>query len=274
VQPTRARELTRPFTSLTNFRDIGGQQTSDGHVVKTGVLFRSEDLSRIKTRDLEQLRQLNLRLICDLRSPAECRRRPSRVAADSSLRIVNIPLHDEAKLKGNGKLLLRCLLSKNGDAHFRAFCRGYYHHLAFERTALVGQVVSLLAREESLPALIHCTAGRDRTGFIAALIQLLLGVPYQTVLDEYLCTNDRYAPRLEKLLKLVRILTLFQVPSERVRLLLMAHPDSLAEVHDSIVREHGSIEGYLSDACSLDGQALKTLRQSLLVRHQTGHTAT
>lgn len=259
-------EVVYPFERVSNFRDVGGLTTVDGRTLKTGVLFRSEELSRMTARDLATLRGFNFKLICDLRSPRERREKPSPVARIETIRVVNIPILPPANQDGSSrKLLFSFLFGKTGGDRFREFSRACYHSIAFEQTSRIRDVIMLLSKEESLPALIHCSAGKDRTGFLAALIQLLAGVPYEMVMDDYLLTNDHFRPRLENFIKWMRLMTLCQVSPERIRLVAMAHPEFLDEVHTLIVKNYGSVEAYLCEACKLEHDTLRNLKNRLLV---------
>lgn len=258
--PREIRDVARPFQTLWNFRDIGGLKTADGRRLRTGVLFRSDELSRLSAGDVAKLQALGIRLICDLRSPQESERRRPRVL-EKSIRVVNVPIHEQDVSRTK---LLGFLFGKTGGERFREFSRDYYRHIAFGQTARIRRVITLLSEEQSLPALIHCTAGKDRTGFVAALIQLLVGVPYEAVLEDYLRTNDYFGPRLEKLIKVMRILTLSQVASERMRLILMASPEFLTEVHDTVVKRYGAVETYLCEACEIDRVTLRRLKDRLV----------
>ena len=229
--------------------------------MRTGVLFRSDELSRLTDRDWATLQGLNLKLICDLRSPKESQKKRPRMAPDKVIRVVNIPLHEQAT---QDRSLLGFLFGKTGGDRFREFSRTYYHHIAFEQTSRIREIITLLAKEDSLPALIHCNAGKDRTGFLVAVIQLLVGVPYELVREDYLRTNDYFKPRLEQLVKIMRVVTLFRVSPERMRLILMAHPEVLDEVHDTIVKRNGSVEEYLRRACEIDPDTLQKLKRQLL----------
>ncbi|MBL8294893.1 MAG: tyrosine-protein phosphatase [Bryobacterales bacterium] len=257
------REIVYPFERVSNFRDVGGLTTVDGRTLKTGVLFRSEELSRMTARDLATLRDFKLKLICDLRSPRERREKPSPAVLTDTIRVVNIPILPPANQDGTRKLLFSFLFGKTGGARFREFSRACYHSIAFEQTSRIRDVITLLSKEESLPALIHCSAGKDRTGFLAALIQLLAGVPYEMVMDDYLLTNDHFRPRLERFIQWMRILTLWQVSPERIRLVAMAHREFLDEVHTLIVRDYGSVEMYLSEACQIEHDTLRNLKNRL-----------
>lgn len=252
--------VTRPsFERLVNFRDVGGAKTADGRSFRTGVVFRSEVLSRMSERDAARLHTLDLNLVCDLRTPRDGAKAP----ALGGVRRVNVPLHELPAYDIGARKILGLLFSTSGEDRFRELLHAYYHHIAFERTARLGEVLTLLSREENLPALIHCTAGRDRTGFVAAILQLVAGVPYETVLEDYLLTNDRYAPQRDKLVRAIQLVTLRQVPAERMQLLLTTHREFLDRVHSRIVGEHGGIERYL-EACNVDRDTLHALRARLV----------
>lgn len=252
------------FDQLYNFRDLGGCETSEGRRLRTGVLFRCAELHRGSARDLDQLKQLNLALICDLRSPRESMRKQPRLTWAAAPRLVNVPLHDPCHHDEHRRRLLGFLLRRDGVERFRAFCRLYYQHLAFERATRLGEAITLLASPENQPALIHCAAGKDRTGVVAAFIQLMLGVPFSTVSAEYVRSNDEVGPRLERLIATLRLSSLSPALSERLRLIAATYPDYLAEIHDQILAAHGSIEQYLCQLCGVRPQTVEQLRARLL----------
>jgi protein-tyrosine phosphatase len=258
------REVLRPFEKVSNFRDIGGVETADGRTLKTGVLYRSDELSRMTPRDLAKLQEFNIKVVCDLRAPRESQKKQPRF--DQSIRLVNIPLVEQATNDAlfTRKAMFGFLFSKTGDDKYMKFTRELYHHFAFGATAQVREVITLLSKEENLPAVIHCGMGKDRTGFLAAMIQLLVGVPYKTVMDEYLRTNDHIVTRYERAVKVMRIMTLFQVSPERMRLMIRTQPDFLDDVHDAIVKRYGSIEAYLREACEITPDTQDALRNRLL----------
>jgi protein-tyrosine phosphatase len=248
---------------LRNFRDVGGLQTTDGRTLRTGVLFRSDDPWRLNADDRTKIRDLGIRLICDLRAPEQSRKRPARL--DPSIRVVNISLHDPAVFDLKRTELLGYLFGDGGADRFREYIHSYYRHLAFARTAEIGEVITLLSREGNTPALIHCTAGKDRTGLIVALIQLGVGVSYEAVLADYLRTNDAFAPSLTRFIKIARRVTLFRVSEARIRTVLMAHPEHLDRTHAEILQRFGSIPAYLVDACGVDPNTIEQLKRRLLI---------
>ncbi|MBB4824564.1 protein-tyrosine phosphatase [Sporosarcina luteola] len=252
------------FEKLANFRDIGGYQTTDGSRMKTGHLYRSGALSKLTESDIKKFEQLNIKLICDLRTPEEFQAKPSKIQTNDILNIVNVPLQQYETQDGNRRKLLGFLFGKQGEEQFDQFIRDYYRRMTFERTSHVNEVLSLIASEKNLPAVIHCTAGKDRTGIMAAIIQLLVGVPYEKVEENYLLTNQFYAQRLEKMSRLMRWLSLFRVTPERVKYIMEAKPEYLHEIYTEIMTEYGSIGEYVSGACQIDKHVVERLKEQLL----------
>ncbi len=251
-----------PFEKLRNFRDIGGLKTADGRTLRTGVLYRSDDPWRLTGQDREKLLGFGIRFVCDLRSPVQNKKRPSRVGPP--IRVVNISLHEPVTRDLGRGQLLGFLFGETGGDRFREFLHDYYRHIAFERMAQVKEIVTLLAEEGNTPALIHCTAGKDRTGFIVAMIQLVVGVPFDAVLADYLRTNDAFAPSLAKFSKTVRRLTLYRVTEERIRAVMMAHPEHLNDVYESILARYGTVHAYLVGACGIEEGVIEKLKNRLL----------
>lgn len=257
--------LMRPsplFEGLTNFRDIGGFTTLDGSTMKTRVIFRSGELSQLSARDIKTLRGLKLRLVCDLRTPRERKSKPPRVPSSEGLRIANIPIRQN--LDSGRRKLVGFLFGDNRELDFERYIKDYYHGLAFDHTGQVKEILTLLSDEKNLPALIHCNAGKDRTGFISALIQLLVGVPRKTVLDDYLLTNLYYKPYTKKLLEHLKWMRLFKISPDRLKLILEARSDYLDDVLAEIFYKHGTIEGYLVEGCGVDQRSISNFKQLIV----------
>lgn len=256
-------EMKLSFDKLVNFRDMGGLKTEDGRILKTGILYRSDDLSRMTENDLKNLDECRIKVICDLRSPKEHKTKQSRLLPHGRFRVMNMPLHLEGT-QASKRQIIDFFFGRAGAEHFKKFSRAYYRYMAVESTLEIKKIIDLLAQEQNLPVLIHCTAGKDRTGFISALIQLIAGVPYPIVVQEYLVTNDLYKSRLEKLSKVMSWLTLFQVKPERIKLILMANKECLDEVFSDMLQKYGSIDRYLIRACGIDQSTLRKLRELIL----------
>jgi protein-tyrosine phosphatase len=174
--------------STPNFRDLGGLVTADGRQLRHGQLFRTEGPAYLTDTDSARLRELGLRLVCDLRSDNEREHEPNHWCADTELKLLNLDVSADLRAHGNEAWeAMKEDPSEHGARNamlfnYRAMARAMAPHLRllFER---------MIAHEE-LPALIHCTAGKDRTGFAVAIILHALGVPRDAIYADYLLSRQ------------------------------------------------------------------------------------
>lgn len=228
-----------------NFRDLGGYETSDGRRVRWGLLYRSNDLSQLTSRDLEYLSGLGVRLVCDFRSEGERTRQPDRTptspAPDFAFLPVSVvgvdPVAMREKIR-TGKLSARGL-----DRVMTAAYRSFVTDFADEYAAMFRRI----SKPGMLPTILHCTAGKDRAGFAAALALLALGVPEETVFEDYLLTNTYRADYNRFILRVVPIFSLFRTSREELAPLLEARPGYLRAALDAIDANYGSLDRYLED---------------------------
>lgn len=154
-------------------------------------------------------------------------------------------------------------IGKTGGEEYDRFVRRMYHAIAFEHTAQVKALFDLICAEDNLPALIHCTAGKDRTGFVAALIQRLLGAPPNLVMEDYLLTNRYYAPQVARYARQIRWMTLFRAKPERIQQIFAAKQEYLEGVFDEIDRRYGGAAGYLEQGCGVPAAQQRALQARL-----------
>jgi protein-tyrosine phosphatase len=254
-----------PLAGGRNFRDLGGYRTRDGRQVRWGRLYRSGVMSYFTDEDRRQLSQIGIRTICDFRSPYERKREPTNWSA-TSVRTLhweydfrNLSLRAElaGETELNRSVLHECMLRL-----YRKF------PVLFAKP--YADLFAQLAAGE-LPLVFHCSAGKDRTGIAAALVLTSLGVPSETVFEDYALT-DRVVD-LEK--------ELFQHPDTSVGVgdehahlarlgaetrapILRALPEYLRTAFDSIESEHGSIEAYLRSQLGVTDAMLESMRKHLL----------
>jgi len=251
------------FNGLYNFRDIGGYKTNNGGIMKKGVLFRSDELSRLSEKDIELFKRLEIKLICDLRTDQERKSKPSKIKSEQGIEIVNISIQDKSQEFTRFEFF-KFLVSKSNSIDFKSIMNDMYHNMAFINCNKLNEVITLLSIQNNLPALIHCTGGKDRTGFISALIQLLVGVPYHVVMEEYLYSNYLIEPKMKKVEKMIKWMSLFQVSSERIKPMLEVRREYLDDVYNIIIKEYGDIETYLCEACDIKLKSLMDLKNLLL----------
>ena len=166
------------FEGCFNFRDIGGYLNQDGRRVKKGLYFRAGRQDRMTNKDLAQLSDLNISTQIDLRKQEEVLdqgRGPLEAMGANYINIAVIPEGGSDKLN---KLV--------GDTGISG--KRYLGYLEFGPTSWL-RLFGILADGENLPVLLHCTAGKDRTGVSTAFLLSVLGVSREVIEADYLLTN-------------------------------------------------------------------------------------
>jgi len=254
-------ERRLPLVCCDNFRDLGGYGTIDGRTVRWDRLYRTSDLSNLTRSDIEYLSQLDVKLVCDFRSDRERARRPDRTMEDAPATL-DLPVDQEGvdpaelrrKIRTGGLVALG--VEKTMQDAYRAFVTDFSEEWAamFRR----------LVREEDLPTVVHCTAGKDRTGFASAIVLLALGVPEQTVFEDYLSTNYYQQNFFRFVLRWVPLYSFFRTDPEDLLPLLEARPEYLQAALDQMVASYGSVDAYLEQALGLDAEMRAKLKDQFL----------
>jgi protein-tyrosine phosphatase len=243
-----------PFSGAVNFRDLGGYRTLDGYCVAWRRVYRSDCLSDLTDADLQLLGDLGLHTICDFRVESERRQKPNRLPQNHGIRVHSIPF-----VPRGAKDFWRALRSGTiTGVEVRNCMVQHYRQFAVEHAREYREMFTLLLAEDSLPMLFHCTSGKDRTGFAAALLLTALGVPWMTILEDYILSHE-----------CARDLS-FLLPNgieDSVRSALFgAYPDYLSAAFEAIRQKWGDVDGYLTRAISLSAAERNHLRARLLVQ--------
>lgn len=241
------------FEACFNFRDLGGYETAGGRRVRWGTLFRSDALHRLTTADLNAFSSIDLRTVIDLRSGRELEDH-GRAPEESGRAWYHLPMLDDIRLAppepGAAPPPRERLEPGEG-----------YLMIAERFSASIAQVLGLLSRSESYPAVFHCTAGKDRTGILAAVILEVLGVPDAVIADDYALTElarERTTAWIE-VNEPDYAAYLAEIPLEFRR----ATPEKIVAFLRLVREKHGSVSGFLSRAGVGAGQ-LQALRANLL----------
>jgi protein-tyrosine phosphatase len=189
--------IAQDFTlrGVANFRDIGGYRADGGHKIKSGLIFRSGELSGLTPADRQTLAVLNIRYEFDLRTDAERSANPSNWG-NKAPQIISISVG----MPRDGRTLnttVRQLTEVKNAAEAKARMQETTASLAIDGAADIGKVLSELSRSNG-PALIHCTAGKDRTGVTVAVLMTLLGASREDVYHEYTRSNESIDAQLER----------------------------------------------------------------------------
>lgn len=184
-EPLVVAERGFPLEGVTNFRDFGGYSTAAGRRVRWGQLYRSGELSGLSESDRRFVASLGLDAIFDLRIPEENDRAPSALPAREAARVANVPLFPGSAHAYREQLMTGTATAEGLAAVMQAINRD----LARDHHADYGELIRRVAQARG-PILIHCAAGKDRTGFGVALLLLALGVPLETVVADYLLSRE------------------------------------------------------------------------------------
>ncbi|MET8329539.1 tyrosine-protein phosphatase [Streptomyces sp. NPDC005181] len=253
------------LSGVRNFRDVGGLPTVDGRRVRYGRLFRSGHLAHATSEDAAFLGDLGLHTIFDFRNAADHKLDGLDVELPG-VRNVSIPLSDPADgaefwrmvRDGNIEQLHNILADGKGAARMTAS----YRSIVKDRTAEHSRVLHALA-EDSVPALMHCAAGKDRAGISIAVSLLAVGVERDAIEADYLKSN---APH--RRYKVRRSDTSATGMSPEVMELLSPLFDAraayLAQAFTTIEETWGSTDRYLAEGLELTPQTLERLRGRLL----------
>ena len=231
IAETEALPRSLRLAGASNFRDLGGYRAADGRQVRWRRLFRSDHLAALTPADAEALQTLGLARAFDFRGVGERAAVPYQLAGvtQHSLPIEPTVVQRMKDLLDVGEAVTPEHTVQLMQETYRAFVNDNAQRFA-------GLFAHLL--ESDAPLVFHCTAGKDRTGFAAALILLALGVPRPVVMQDYLLTNELYQmPALPEA----------RAPREVLNVLWRVQQEFLDAALHAVEQDHGGVDSYLAD---------------------------
>ena len=250
---------TLPVTGGHNLRDLGGYTTAEGRTLKWHTLYRSGAIYSLTADDRAYMRRLGITAICDLRTPHERKHRPMDWHDGLDVHYYGgVPLESGARLE---QLLDRGLTLQ---AQMQERMHDIYRRLPFEQETSYRHLFSLLAQGR-VPLLFNCSAGKDRTGIAAALILSTLGVPQETIEQDYLLSNAT-AEALQVMMmdRNPRYAEMLAQDPEALRPVLVADASYLATAYAAIAQRYGSTAAYLEQHIGVTPAMRDALRELLL----------
>ncbi len=232
--PARVVSVRRlPLDGAKNFRDLGGYRSAEGQYVRWGLVYRSGYLADLTRQDYEYLSGLGIRLVCDVRADGERMRSPTNWV-------------------GGPEFLNRLLAA---------------YDFAIKDAEQYGKILHRIVAGD-LPAVEHCTSGKDRTGVFSAILLTALGVPREAVVQDYLLTEhyllapDSFESTRVQLQKIFGLAE--PLDDASVKAIIALRPQTLEATFDNINKTYGSFDAYLRDAVKLPDADRTILRQRLL----------
>jgi protein-tyrosine phosphatase len=232
-----ASERLLPMQGAYNVRDIGGYKTVDGKTVKWGKVFRSGDLNQLTNTDIAYLENIGIRTVVDFRDSIE-----KLAAPDSSLSTVINRL--EYPIETGSIVVLAQTAEENKqvliDAN-KVFVTDFQDEYK--------KFFEALMNENNLPLLFHCSAGKDRAGFAAAMFLSALGVDKETIIQDYLLSGiyveEKYASYVSLAPHLAPVFTVYR--------------EYIEAAFDTIDKEYGGIDSYLSNELGVDLELMRAI---------------
>jgi len=248
--PIRVAERLIPAEGTVNLRDLGGYPTVDGRRVRWGLIYRSASLDGIGGDDRDVLEALGVRMIYDLRSVEERSAAPTNWPIDGAvIRAIDYSMDTSE--------MAEAFASGIDAERARGFMRGFYVNMVDSHQTQFREVFAELLEDQSGAVLYHCTAGKDRTGAQSALILGALGVPRDTILEDFELSN-RYYRSLGDTGGISGPLA--GLPKDVQAVFAGVETEYLEAFLDEIDRRYGGMEGYLAQGLGIGAQELGQLR--------------
>ena len=231
----------------SNFRDLGGYHTTDGRLVRWRQIFRSNHLGHLTDADMAMVRALKLRSAFDFRGVEE---RAAAICGVAEIEVHSLPIEPTVVAALRARLAAGSLCADDAREIMRESYRDYVRGNTQRFRTLFGHLL-----DDRAPLVIHCTAGKDRTGFACALVLHALGVPDDVIEADYLLTNRFYRRDTS---------SASDLPDEVRQAIGSVEASFLAAAYEAIRADYGDLEGYFSDGLALDDRARAALKARYL----------
>jgi protein-tyrosine phosphatase len=254
------------LASAPNFRDAGGYRTKDGRWVRMGVLYRSDGLDKLSDADYATVQALGIKLVCDLRTDYERGKGADRVIPGAE----NV-VFDVAGDSDQTKAITEAVTSGDKAAQQEVLGNGKAAKILVDggrslvsspsAKAAYSAMFARLEQPSSLPAIFHCSGGKDRSGWAAATLLTALGVARATVERDYLLSNDALRANNERTLAATAQL----IDRALIEPLIVVRKQYLDASFDEVKKRFGTFDRYLARGLGIDATARARLEQELLI---------
>jgi protein-tyrosine phosphatase len=264
---TAARHVS--LDGQPNFRDLGGYKTVDGRAVKWGQVYRSGELPRLSDADIARMDDLGIRTVVNFLIPMETEARGADRLPDG-VREVSQPISGGA---GGGLTKVVSEARRTGDfSKVPVELNGEMHRLLVrDARQQYATLLREIADASNRPLVFHCSHGVHRTGTAAAILLATLGVPWETVREDYLLSNEYRKEEVERRLTQLRQLAAEnqgiepdQVDTTNMNAFYILQGSYIDATFDEITKQYGSMDNYLRKGLGLSEAEIERLRTELL----------
>lgn len=257
------------IVASANFRDLGGLRTADGYATRYGRLFRSGHLHELNPAERQRVESLNLSTIVDLRRPSEVQTRPTPTFRTER----NTNIAPSAAADEFAEIAAMALEPARAE-HAASLAMRYYRENVWSRLDFYRPVILEAVDPDNHPLLFHCTAGKDRTGFVAAVLLGLLGVERRLLVSDYLATNElrrewmaqhmaNYRRRVAEQRE-VDVTEVDESDLATTRIVLMAEAAYIEASLDAVQARFGTWDAFRTAGLGISDAALDRFRGSML----------
>ena len=236
-----------------NFRDLGGYSSENGKQIIWSKIYRSQTLAQLSNSDVIKITELGIKTIIDFRDDEEVLKDPSRLP--EGMNVVHLPI---GVGKNDTLQITQQLMAGTLDSvQCVNFMQIANRRFVTEFSSQYKDFFDILLQSESYPVVFHCTAGKDRTGFAAAMLLSALDVDWGTIMNDYLLTNQHLKPQS----------LMPQIPEQALpalRQMWGVQPSYLNAAKEEIIERYGSIDNYLEQELNIGNAERNKLKEYLL----------
>jgi protein-tyrosine phosphatase len=268
LAPGQSLGIALGIPTVPNLRDVGGYKTAGGATVVRGLAYRSDTFNPMSAADIKKLERIGLKNDYDLRTTSEVKAKPDEIPPTVKWHLLNVLADAKSAAPAQLEALMHEPKKANvvlGGGKIEAlFIEGYREFITLPSAKQSYRTLfQSLANPQMVPGVFHCTTGKDRTGWGAAALLTLLGVPKETVMADYMRTNDYTLPQFKQAIdgfvaaggERAIAVAIFGVKAEYLQA-------SFDEMH----KQYGTIERYFSEGLGIDAAGQQALKKLLLTR--------
>ncbi|KAI6127421.1 protein-tyrosine phosphatase-like protein [Pisolithus croceorrhizus] len=251
-----------PIPGVSNVRDLGSYPTTMSNVItKPGYMFRAAEVSNITKEGVEKMRALRITTVFDLRSDPEMKKYSTPIPTIEEVHIIRTPVFKNEDYSPES-------MAKKFELYARGTTEAFiqlYSQILDHGGKAFGTILRHVRDKPNSPFLFHCTAGKDRTGVMAAILLKLASVDDHYICHDYSLTRVGREPDREKVIKRLSTEPLFAANTDAALRMLTSRYSTMAAFLELLERVYGGVEGYIKKYCGLTEEDISRIRTNLVM---------